>query len=131
MYVTQNLLDTIESPEALDFIIGHELGHIENRDVLRTLISELPIHIMLGLFGFSEAHLLFEHTLSNPHSKYQETRADEYGIDFAYQLNGYIGCSLEFFEQKNSLGENLAEVFSTHPVTHFRIERVQEYIAEK
>ena len=121
----------VEHPEALDFIIGHEIAHIENRDVLRSLVSELPIQLGLSLLGFSEANILFQHTLSNPHSKYQETRADEGGIDFAYQMNGSIGCSLEFFEQKNSLEENIAEIFSTHPVTHFRIERAQEYVEEK
>lgn len=131
IYITQSLIDLVEHPEALDFIIGHEIAHIENRDVLRSLVSELPIQLGLSLLGFSEANILFQHTLSNPHSKYQETRADEGGIDFAYQMNGSIGCSLEFFEQKNSLEENIAEIFSTHPVTHFRIERAQEYVEEK
>ncbi|MCH2188864.1 M48 family metalloprotease, partial [Candidatus Gracilibacteria bacterium] len=63
--------------------------------------------------------------------KYAETRADQHGIDFVYDMNGQIGCALEFLESHNSLGSNISEIFSTHPITHFRIERIKEYIDEK
>ncbi len=131
IYITQALLDETESLSSLDFVIGHEVGHIEHRDVLRGIVSEAPIQIFLILFGFNEASVIFTHSISHPHSKYQETRADEYGIDFVHQINEHVWCALEFFESKNSLGDNISEIFSTHPVTHLRIQRIEEYIQEK
>jgi len=36
--------------EELDFIVGHELAHIEHRDVLKGLVSDIPLTILLSLF---------------------------------------------------------------------------------
>lgn len=130
VYITTAFLEQVEYWEELDFILGHEIGHIENRDVLKSLISEFPVVIVLSLFGGEYGGVLFEWVISNTHSKIQETKADEYGIDFTHAVNSHIGCALWFFEKTNSLWDNVLEVFSTHPVTTFRIDRAFSY-AEK
>ena len=68
--------------------------------------------------------------VENSFSKAQETKADYAGLDFAYSLNGHIGCTLNFFEAGNTLVDNMLEMISTHPMTALRIERARAY-AEK
>lgn len=131
VYLTEELLKNLESYEALDFIIGHELGHVENRDVLRSIISDAPIALMLSIFGGDYGSLLFRGVFSNNYSKIQETRADRYGLDFVYDRSGHVGCALDFFEKQNTLGDNLLGIFSTHPMTEFRISRAHNYAASK
>ncbi|MCH2189072.1 M48 family metalloprotease, partial [Candidatus Gracilibacteria bacterium] len=70
IYLTQDLLDELSSDEGLDFVVGHEIGHIIERDVVRSMITNLPIQLVLTLAGFHEGSLLFQHTLSHSHSKY-------------------------------------------------------------
>ena len=131
LYITQAFLDQVQSYEELDFIIGHEMWHIEHRDVLRSLISSIPMAVVLSIFGGDYGLMLFEWTLGNIHSKVHETRADIYGLDFLHEKSGHVGCSLDFFEKQNTMGDNLMEIFSTHPVTKLRIERMQKYIDDR
>jgi hypothetical protein len=131
VYITQNLLDSIEYREELDFLIGHEFAHIENRDVLKSLVSDVPLSVILTLFGWEKATEIFNALLKNTHSKMWESRADRYALDFTYNLNGHVWCALNFLMKKNTLWDNVLEVFSTHPVTDMRIKRAQKYIEKQ
>ncbi len=46
IYLTKALLENMTHYEALDMIVGHEIGHIENRDVLRGLITRVPMTLI-------------------------------------------------------------------------------------
>lgn len=127
VYITQELLDGISYIQELDFIVGHELGHIENRDVLKWLVSDMPLAVILSIFGWDYGSTLFTGLLSNNYSKLGETHADRYALDFTYELNGHVWCALDFFSKKNTLGDNILEVFSTHPMTENRIQRAISY----
>lgn len=128
IYITNTLLDSIESYEALDFIVGHEIAHIENRDVLKGIISKFPITLLLSLFWWDYGSLLFNGVVWNTHGKITETKADRYALDFVYEKNGHVGCAVDFFHEHNTLEDNLMEIFSTHPMTGLRISRAQNYI---
>lgn len=128
VYITQTLLDNIEYREELDFIIGHEFAHIKNRDVLKRLISDIPVVIILSLLGWDYGAQIFEGLLGNNYSKLWETRADKYALDFTNELNGHVWCALDFLEKRNTLGDNIGEMFSTHPITDLRLKRAQKYI---
>lgn len=131
LYVTQAFLEQVDYWEELDFIVWHEIGHIEHRDVLKWLISSFPVTILLSFLGGDYGQILFQGVISNTHSKFQESRADRFWIDFAYEKNGHIGCVMNFFEKENTIEGNLMEMFSTHPMTSLRIERAQDYAKEK
>ncbi|MDA9129236.1 M48 family metalloprotease [Candidatus Gracilibacteria bacterium] len=128
LYITTAFLEQIETYEELDFVVGHEIGHIENRDVLRNLVSKFPVIIILSIFGGDYGLILFEGIIGNTHSKIHETRADYFGLDFVQSRNGHVGCALNFFEKGNTIEGNMSEIFSTHPVTDLRIERAKKYI---
>jgi len=130
MYITENLLEEITYIEELDFIIGHELAHIENRDVLKTLTASIPMNIILSIFWGDYGSQIFSGLVSNNYSKLSESRADRYALDFTHSLNWHIWCSLDFFEKNNTLSSNVSGIFSSHPVTALRISRAEKY-AEK
>ena len=50
MYITREFLESVEYIETLDFVIGHEIAHIEHRDMLKSIIPSLPVHIILSVF---------------------------------------------------------------------------------
>jgi len=127
VYITQELIDNLDYLEELDFIVGHELAHIENRDVIKSLVSDIPLTILLSLFWWDYGNQIFTVLLTNNYSKLWESRADRYALDFTYKLNGHVWCALDFFEKKNTLGDNALELFSTHPMTHTRIQRALSY----
>lgn len=131
IYLTRDLLKSIETYEALDFIMGHELWHIEERHVLRAIISDVPLSLILALLGWEYGNMLFNSLLSNNYSKLHETTADRYGLDYVQKLNGHVWCALDFFEKHNTLVDNVLEIFSTHPMTEFRISRIEKYRVEK
>ena len=128
IYLTEALLQEVWTLEALDFIIWHEIGHIENRDVLQTLINRFPLQILLALTWFWEWSYIFEWLIANTHSRHLETKADKYGIDFAYKINQNTQCLLDFLKNSKNTSDIVLEAFSTHPITHLRIEKAQKYM---
>ncbi len=131
VFLTQAFLEQVETYEELDFIVWHEFGHILHRDVMKTLVSRIPVTLILSLFSGDSGLILFEATIGNSHSKFQESSADKYALDYVYKKNGHIGCALDFFEKTNTMGDNIMEIFSTHPVTQFRIQKLQKYAKKK
>lgn len=131
IYVTRELLENIESYEALDFIIGHEIWHVENRDVLGSLVSSLPVILVLSLFWGDYGSTIFEATIWNTHGKFMESKADIYALDFVNARNSHVWCAMDFFVKNNTIGDNILEVFSDHPMTDFRIKRAEKYIQEQ
>ena len=131
VFLTQAFLEQVETYQELDFIVWHEFGHISHRDVMKSLISRLPITLILSLFSGDSGLMLFEATIGNSHSKFQESRADRYALDYVYEKNGHIACALDFFEKTNTIEDNIMEIFSTHPVTRLRIQKLKKYAKEK
>ncbi len=130
VYITQSLIDEMDYFEELDFIVGHELWHVEERHVLRGIISDLPLTFLLTLFWGEYGSTIFQWILGNTYSKYHETVSDRSGLDFTYELNWHVWCALDFFDRDNTIGTNILEIFSTHPMSDFRIKRAKKY-AEK
>ena len=131
IYLTQEFLDTVKNYETLDFVVGHEIGHIEHRDFLKNIIPTLPIHIIFSLWGAQELSSIFTWLIENPFNKQQEINADMFGLDFTYQKNAHIGCALDFFKEGNTLKDNILEMFSEHPMTQNRIKKAEAYIQKK
>ena len=128
IYLTKAFLEQVDYYEELDFVIGHEIAHVEHRDVLRNIISSVPLIVLLSIFWWEYGWTFFNAVVSNTHSKMHETRADYYALDFVHTRNNHVGCTLDFFEKWNTIEGNLMEVFSTHPVTELRIQRAKKYI---
>ena len=135
------LMDAMNDDEVFA-VIGHELGHLINKDVrdaYRAAYLMVAARYGIGAFSqtagaISQGFLgdLGQQLASNAYSRRQETQADETAFQFCIQngvdpyamyhaLNVLIQLSGE-----NSQQSKLAELLSTHPNTAKRAAHIKE-----
>lgn len=135
--MTTGLLDKAKSENGLIFILGHELGHFQNRDHLRGIglgfAASLISFLLTGDRTASRSLIDGVGALtSGVFSRHQESDADLWGLKALYGHYGHVGGAIEFFEileaeEKSRLN---IEVLSTHPLTPNRIAKLREVIAQ-
>ncbi len=129
--VLRGLLDVVESENELAMVLGHELGHLENRDPLRSLgrgiiLSGLAA-LVLGNGDSINSRLILSSTgaLERRYSRRGELAADRYGLNLVCQVYGHRGGAEDFFQR---LGDEhvTPAFFSTHPLSGRRIEQLND-----
>ena len=139
--VYTGLMDAMNDDEVFA-VIGHELGHLINKDVrdaYRTSYLIVAARYGIGAFNetagaISQGFLgdLGQQLAQNAYSRRQETQADETAFQFCiangvdpyamyHALNVLIQLSGESSQQSR-----LAELLSTHPNTHKRATHIKE-----
>ena len=131
MYFTKALLENTRYQTELDFVVGHEMYHTLNRDVIKGAISKIPLYIFLSFLGNSSGQLLFDSFIANPHSKTVEIPADKAWVDFVAEKNGHVWCVLDFLKKNNTLSDNALWFFSSHPMSATRILLLETYIKKQ
>ena len=142
VFVTQGLLNEVESENELAFVLAHELGHYENRDNLRSLgrsLVFLSLNSTLAASGVQLPPLLTgSMSLADLHySRDQEQKADVYALEMMHERYGHVDHALEFFrrlnEQELDLGaaNRFLEWQSTHPLTESRIEYLEALASKR
>lgn len=137
VYVTQGLLNEVETENELAFVLAHELGHYEHRDNLRSLGRSLVFLSLNGTLAAGgvqiPAFLTGSMGLADLHySRDQEQRADVYALEIMQERYGHVDYALDFFkrldEEALDLGvaNRLLELQSTHPLTESRIKQLEE-----
>ena len=131
MYFTRALLENTQYKNELDFVVGHEMYHTLNRDVIKGAITKVPLYIFLSFLGNSSGQLLFDWFVANPHSKAVEIAADKAWVDFVAEKNGHIWCVLDFLKKNNTIKNNAMTLFSSHPMSATRILLLESYITKQ
>jgi len=76
----QGLIQQAASPDEVAGVIAHELGHVENRDIVHALVRQLGLSIVTQGFGGGAGNML--NTLfSASYSQKAEAKADVYARD--------------------------------------------------
>ena len=81
---TDGMLRCVRSATEVTAILAHEIGHIENRDHLRSLGVVIGVRVALAaLLGGGEgiATVLTERLLASAHSRRRESAADEFAVE--------------------------------------------------
>jgi len=133
IYVTEGLLDFAECEEEVAGVVGHEIGHVVNRDIIKSFKQNI-------LFGIGTS------VISNESNTWgaiagiglglyslRYSRKDEYGADdqgriltywCGYNPIGEVDFFQRLMDEKESHSPSYIEVmFSTHPPTKRRIDR--------
>lgn len=84
--ITDQLIAFAESPDELAGVIAHELGHVEGRHVMTTLIQRLGagifFDVVFGGAGFGQAFAIGSSSIASmSFSREYETDADARGLD--------------------------------------------------
>lgn len=98
--LTQGLLQNIKTEQGLAFVVGHEIGHLLNRDHLRgvglwaTMMLAKLFSGMGDLPFFESLQML----LSAANSRQHESQADEFAVQRLNSVYSKIYNATEFFD---------------------------------
>lgn len=131
--LTNSLLKNIKYENSLIFILWHEIWHIENRDVFKMIVSEMPLKIIIWILWFSadiDLSFLLSWT-SAFYTKTVENKADIVGVEYLNNKKWNTNCLLYFFEKNNWVIDNITTFLSDHPMSSWRINYIKEYVKHK
>ncbi len=77
--IFRGLLQEAKSPDELAGVLGHEIGHVRNRDVMQSMLRQLGLSVVLG-GASSDATGYLNTVVSMTYSRDAEAKADAYSM---------------------------------------------------
>lgn len=143
IYLYTGLLKYLDSEAAVAGVIGHEIGHVENRHSTQRITKAYGFQILLSVVlgeNPSEISLMVGNLFSGlsllANSRVNEDEADEAAFRYLKGSRYYPGGVKFFFEKLRdegkiaSGGEGIATFLSTHPDPIERIETTNKRIKD-
>lgn len=137
VYITQGLLDFVDSEDEVVSVVGHEIGHVVHRDGIKSFKQSLLFNLASALIS-SKSETLGGVTaiglglLSLHYSREQEYAADDHGTAVTYAAGYNPQGILAFFAklhteiEKGRSSSFIDALLTTHPYTPNRRLRQQE-----
>jgi beta-barrel assembly-enhancing protease len=125
VFVFRGLLEDAKSPDELAGVIGHEIGHVKNRDVMQALLRQLGLSVLLGGANANAAGG-FNALISSSYSRDAETKADAYSIAALKAAQVSPFATADFFQrlaqQEAALGKagKALSYVGSHPMSEKR-----------
>jgi beta-barrel assembly-enhancing protease len=133
IFIFSGLIDASESPEEVAAVLAHEIGHAEQRHVVKKLTKELSITAIVAVLSGGDPSVIttiMKDLLSNTFSRDQEREADQFALALLEKSSVDPYSLATFFKRLNdkdlSYNKNL-EIVMTHPHNDSRIEQVENY----
>ncbi len=120
--IFRGLLQESKNPDELAGVLGHEIGHVRNRDVMQALLRQLGLSVLLGGIN-SDATGYVSALISSTYSRDAEARADIYSIASMQKAGVSPLSTANFFgrlaEGEKKLGKASAALgyIGSHPVS--------------
>lgn len=130
--VFKGLVDNLKSLNSLYFVLGHEIGHVINRDHLKSMGRALAISVGLFFINASvESNSFFslnQALLERRFSQIQEEASDERATEFTIKRFNGLSHSHEFFDRivENDPTNAIGGFLSTHPLTKDRLDKIKK-----
>ncbi len=122
--IFRGLLQQAKSPDEVAGVIGHEIGHVRNRDVMQALLRQMGFSIVLG--GVGDAGGYANALVSMTYSREAESKADQHSISALKKAGISPADTAGFFaklaEAEGKLGDAgpLLGYISSHPQSALR-----------
>jgi len=133
--ITDALVEASQSPEEVLAIAAHEMGHVELRHAMRSILQNSAIAVVAAAFT-SDAASLSVAVGSMPallaqtkYSREFETEADEYAFRLLKKHNyspASFAAIMERLFEKQGKQPQMFNFISTHPVTEERIKQARD-----
>jgi hypothetical protein len=128
IYVFKGLVDQARSVDEVAGVIAHELGHVQGRDGMRTILQAAGLSVVFGILlgdfvGGGAVVLAAESLLKSAYSRDKEAAADDYAVRTMLALKGDVRALGRFLGRiAGSSGKG--SIFLDHPATPDRIARI-------
>ncbi|RHW18991.1 peptidase [Sphingomonas gilva] len=133
--IFDQLLREAESPDEVAGVLGHEIGHVRNRDVMQALLRQLGLSVVLGgVQGDAGGYL--NAVIGLTYTRAAEARADGYAIESLRMADVSPVATAAFFrrlarfEPGDGRAATMLGYVSSHPLSRAR-ERTFRAAAEK
>lgn len=128
--IFDGLLKAATSPDEVAGVIGHEIGHVRNRDVMESLLRQVGLSVVLGgleghVGGYTNA------LLATAYSRDAEARADGYAIDLLRTAKLSPMPTAAFFTRLGKGAGSTERMFAylaSHPVSADRATRFRKSV---
>jgi predicted Zn-dependent protease len=132
VFVTDELVELAPDDDALAGVLAHEIGHVENRHLMRQIISGTVLGVVSTLIASDASGLMagLPATLANlSYSRDMERQADQYAVDRLKRKGIPLGSFASLLEQLQSSHAaqvtGWASYLATHPDTADRIAAIR------
>tara|TARA_B100000780_G_scaffold257049_1_gene206617 strand:+ start:1839 stop:2636 length:798 start_codon:yes stop_codon:yes gene_type:complete len=125
------LLRFAENADEVAAVLAHEIGHMEEKHVVKRLVKEFGVQILFSVVG-GDGMVLSEITKSATSTYFdrgQEEEADEFGLHLLDSTNidpRTMGVFFKRLDREYGYNENL-DIFMTHPNLKSRVRESFQY----
>ncbi len=119
--IFRGLLQQAKTPDEVTGVLGHEIGHVRNRDVMEAMIRQMGLGLLLSSIG-GDATGYAEMVLSASYSRDAEAEADDFSIKAMTKGKvsplGTAGFFDEIAKMESAMPDGVNSVLkyiSTHP----------------
>jgi len=126
--IFDGLLRSAASPDEVAGVLGHEIGHVRNRDVMHALVRQAGLSVILGGFSGNIGGNM-ESLLSASFSREAETAADQHSITAMAQAKIDPRDTAAFFKRlggKRGDAQLSVSFLASHPAPRERAERFEK-----
>ncbi|XFA74428.1 M48 family metallopeptidase [Thermosynechococcaceae cyanobacterium Okahandja] len=118
VYVTTGLMLRAENEAELASVIAHEIGHIDQRHVIRQLRQMAVAQGLMTAAGLDRdrgIQMAMELAFRRPRSREQELEADRYGLNLLARSHYDPRGMVTFLQKLRQQGGTPPTILSTHP----------------
>jgi predicted Zn-dependent protease len=132
--VYSGLIMELESPEEMAAVIAHEIGHVVNRDSIKSIMRQMGVATFFSVFGGRGGQLLIQRIMREAanikYSRSVEQKADDFALELLISAKidpAYMGKALQ--NMKRDEGFNYMKILryiDTHPQIDSRVNNAYE-----
>lgn len=135
IYVLQGLIDNAKDVNEVAAIIAHELGHVANRDGIRSVLQSGGLSLIFGMVlgdfvGGAAIVVAAQTLLKAAYSRQQEAAADDFAVRTLQELNA-DPRALATFLDRVARNPQPRSIFLGHPSVPDRVARINAIALEQ
>ncbi len=130
--LTQGLIDSVSSENALAMVLGHEIAHVRNRDPIVSAGTSLTFNLILSVVTGGDVGMIEQTSgmlTQLSFSRDQESLADQLALSALQKHYGHTHGAEAFFQailNEESGHKPPAEFLSSHPDTKKRLTVIKQ-----